>query len=73
MSHPCTCHPDDIRPEPCPQRYAYGECVKAAFDERAKLRATLRPCIEIIEANVEFDDEIHQIVNEARRALSEGK
>lgn len=27
---PCTCHPDDNPPRPCPRRYAYGECVKAA-------------------------------------------
>jgi hypothetical protein len=42
------------------------------LNDARRLRATLRPCIEIIEANVEFDDEIHQIINEARRAL-EGK
>ena len=27
---PCTCHPDDNPPVPCPQKYAYGECVTAA-------------------------------------------
>jgi hypothetical protein len=26
----CTCHPDDNPPVPCPKRYAYSECVKAA-------------------------------------------
>lgn len=25
----CTCHPDDNRPRPCPQKFAYSECVKA--------------------------------------------
>jgi len=29
----CTCHPDDNPPRPCPQKYAYSECVAAA--ERA--------------------------------------
>ena len=47
-------------------------CRQHAEEECDKLRAALRPCIEIIEANVEFDDEIHEIINEARRAL-EGK
>jgi hypothetical protein len=26
---PCTCHPDEA-PVPCPHKYAFGECVKAA-------------------------------------------
>ena len=26
----CTCHPDDNPPTPCPQKFAYSECVKAA-------------------------------------------
>lgn len=26
----CTCHPDDNPPRPCPQRFAYSECVAAA-------------------------------------------
>jgi len=25
---PCTCHPDDNPPRPCPRKYAYSECVK---------------------------------------------
>lgn len=29
-SRECTCHPDDHPPTPCPHRYAYSECVKAA-------------------------------------------
>jgi hypothetical protein len=29
----CTCHPDEA-PRPCPQRYAYSECVLAAEIER---------------------------------------
>lgn len=24
---PCTCHPDDKLPKPCPQKYSYSECV----------------------------------------------
>lgn len=30
----CTCHPDDNPPRPCPQKYAYSECVAAAADPR---------------------------------------
>lgn len=26
----CTCHPSDNPPRPCPQRYAYSECVAAS-------------------------------------------
>lgn len=29
---PCTCHPDDNPPVPCPQKYALGECRAAAPD-----------------------------------------
>jgi hypothetical protein len=32
-TRPCTCHPDDNPPRPCPQRYAYSECVAAAKAE----------------------------------------
>jgi hypothetical protein len=27
---PCTCHPDDRPPGPCPRRYAASECQQAA-------------------------------------------
>lgn len=26
----CTCHPDDNPPVPCPQRFAFSDCVAAA-------------------------------------------
>jgi hypothetical protein len=68
MSRPCTCHPDDIRPEPCPQRYAYGECVKAAFDERAKLRAALEEIADGNAASCKYCQENTEI---AHRALEE--
>lgn len=29
---PCTCHPSDNPPRPCPQRFALDECRKAAAD-----------------------------------------
>jgi hypothetical protein len=29
-SRPCTCHPDDNPPKPCPRKYALDECRKAA-------------------------------------------
>ena len=37
---PCTCHPDDNPPKPCPRRYAYSECVAAA-DSLAGLRRAI--------------------------------
>lgn len=30
QERPCTCHPDDNPPVPCPGIGAYSECVKAA-------------------------------------------
>lgn len=33
---PCTCHPDDNPPRPCPRKYAYSECVKAAAADTAR-------------------------------------
>lgn len=27
---PCTCHPDDNSPTPCPHRYAFRDCVAAS-------------------------------------------
>lgn len=32
----CTCHPDDNPPVPCPQKFAYSECVKAAQPQAAE-------------------------------------
>jgi hypothetical protein len=29
---PCTCHPDDNPPVPCPQKYALTECRMAAME-----------------------------------------
>lgn len=29
---PCTCHPDDNPPRPCPRKYALSECRKAASE-----------------------------------------
>ena len=35
----CTCHPSDNPPRPCPQKFAYRECIEAAAreDEKAKV------------------------------------
>jgi hypothetical protein len=49
----CTCHPD-VAPRPCPQRYAYSECLLAAEAERqradnAKLRAEIERLVGEIE------------------------
>ena len=38
----CTCHPDEA-PRPCPQKYAYSECVLAALRaENERLQDELR-------------------------------
>lgn len=29
----CTCHPDDRPPYPCPQKFAYSECVAASSQQ----------------------------------------
>jgi hypothetical protein len=42
----CTCHPDDNPPQPCPERYAYSECVKAAPPPLAAERVALLPVID---------------------------
>lgn len=33
VEKPCTCHPDDNPPRPCPRKYALTECRKAAACE----------------------------------------
>ena len=33
----CTCHPDDNPPTPCPEKFAYSECV-AASDTTTRVR-----------------------------------
>lgn len=35
-TRPCTCHPDDNPPRPCPQRYALSECRAAADSPHAR-------------------------------------
>jgi hypothetical protein len=35
-NRPCTCHPDDNPPVPCPKKYALGECRKAALGREKK-------------------------------------
>jgi len=35
-SRPCTCHPDDNPPVPCPKKYALDECRKAALGGEGK-------------------------------------
>lgn len=32
-ARPCTCHPDDNPPRPCPQKYALSECRRAAGEK----------------------------------------
>jgi hypothetical protein len=33
----CTCHPDDLPPDPCPKRYALTECRAAAYNQARAL------------------------------------
>ena len=38
-TRPCTCHSDDDPPVPCPRKFAYHECMKAALaDVQRRLR-----------------------------------
>lgn len=34
-TRPCTCHPDDNPPVPCPRKYALSDCRQAARTETA--------------------------------------
>lgn len=34
---PCTCHPDDNPPRPCPRKYALTECRKAAGNDASPI------------------------------------
>lgn len=51
---PCTCHPDDNPPRPCPQRFAFSECLEAhrqreaVHYERQSIEARLREPDEAI-------------------------
>jgi hypothetical protein len=40
---PCTCHPDDNPPRPCPQRYALTECRQAALAQNAQGKGIPHP------------------------------
>lgn len=37
MDKPCTCHPDDKRPVPCPKQYAFTECVRRDIAARHQM------------------------------------
>lgn len=39
---PCTCHPDDNPPVPCPQKFALSECKTAALRKDAERYRWLR-------------------------------
>ena len=42
-TRPCTCHPDDNPPRPCPRKYALADCKLAALERRcAELKAALQ-------------------------------
>lgn len=52
---PCTCHPDDNPPVPCPQKYALNECRAAAAPSR--LARQLKPPFEIYHRDVDIADQ----------------
>lgn len=41
IARPCTCHPDDNPPVPCPKKYALTECREAALSAIAPINAML--------------------------------
>lgn len=51
---PCTCHPDDNPPRPCPRKYALEECRRAALSthqlaaQNAEARELLREAAEVL-------------------------
>lgn len=53
----CTCHGDDEPPRPCPQKFAYTECLKAALSSAERQRdeavAALRPFAEVTAKHAE--------------------
>jgi ribosomal protein S12 methylthiotransferase accessory factor YcaO len=61
----CTCHPDEA-PKPCPQRYAYSECVLAA--RLAEAAAFLDALAERMErtGHYQFYDECRAMARKLR-------
>lgn len=41
---PCTCHPDDNPPKPCPKRYALTECRAASAERDAVVEECAKVC-----------------------------
>jgi hypothetical protein len=55
---PCTCHPDDNPPVPCPKKYALAEC-RAAAEQARLLRAPQQqaePVAEITDVQGSLND-----------------
>lgn len=51
-ARPCTCHPDDNPPRPCPHRYALSECRKAA-EYREQVNSLSLECAQSTRKSVE--------------------
>jgi hypothetical protein len=51
-ARPCTCHPDDNPPKPCPRKYALSECRKAA-EYRDQVNALSLECAQSTRRSVE--------------------
>lgn len=49
----CTCHPDDNPPRPCPQKFAYSECMKAAAEDKAR-RVERELCLQAARSCAQF-------------------
>ncbi len=65
---PCTCHPDDNPPRPCPRKYAYSECVKAAEADAMERAENL---VRNFFWNEGIPPDKHEIMENIARALTE--
>lgn len=55
---PCTCHPDDNPPRPCPRKYALSECRKAAA-YREQVNSLALECAESTRRAAQKSNAVH--------------
>ena len=71
---PCTCHPDDNPPVPCPQKFALTECRIAAAHRAGQEAMRERAAKEVVNctdfAHEERDIWMQETIASAVRALS---
>jgi hypothetical protein len=82
-TRPCTCHPDDNPPVPCPRKFALTECRAAALSEASNASAPSKSPKETRDAVIEeaalskarsagpSKDERDAVIAEVRAALNE--